>query len=105
MSRSYGAGSPLCTDTTSGSAGSDNKIFDGDSEHIAFVQAIQWSGVGTLTLKTSLGNTFYSVTQASGNSIPVPILSGVAGLTVTTPILYTITGANKGAFVLFGNFI
>jgi len=106
MAKSYGTGSALCVEATSGSTGTDNKLFIGyDDPHVAFVEGVQWSGVGTLTLKTNEGNVFYSVTQPSGSSVPVPILSGVAGLTVTTPILYTTTGAYKGTIVLFGHFI
>jgi len=106
MANSYGCGAALCNYPVSGSSGTDVKMLEGPyAPYTAFIQAVLWDGIGTLTLKTNNGYTFYSVSQVSGSSVPVPILSSIPGLTVTTPVLYTISGAYKGTVLLFGHFI
>lgn len=106
MSLTYTSGQALSLNpVTSGSLTVDTPFLaSADDPRTIRIQAIYWTGTGTLTIKDSYGTQIYS----GDPSTVAPINTDLFYITVTTPLLYTLTGAaaNGGKkVVIFGEFV
>ena len=106
MSSTYTSGQALSLNpVTSGSLVVDTPfLISADDPRTVRIQAIYWTGSGSLTIKDSYGTQIYS----GDPSTLTPIDTDLPYITVTTPLLYTLTGAaaNGGKKVyVFGEFV
>lgn len=106
MSSTYISGQALSLNpVTSGSLAVDTPfLISANDPRTIRIQAVYWTGTGNLTIKDSYGIQIYT----GDPSTLTPIDTNFPYLTVTTPLLYTLTGAasNGGkAVYIFGEFV
>lgn len=106
----FSPGQSISMVRTSGTAGvgSNNQWYT----HLAtsydpmpvIINAVFWSGSGTLRLRDGNNVIFYTRTGSNVSSLPLPVLASTGGteLTVVTPITYQIAGPWKGNLILYG---